>query len=55
MIIKNNDYATIKYDTDGNELWVARYNGPLNASDLAYSIALDSEGNVYPTFLPFCV
>src|SRR4030042_245119 len=22
------DYATIKYDSDGNEIWVSRYNGP---------------------------
>jgi sugar lactone lactonase YvrE len=35
-------YVTIKYDTDGNELWVARYDG-----SKAYSIAVDSSGNVY--------
>jgi hypothetical protein len=33
--------ATIKYDTDGNELWVKNYSG--GGSD----IALDSSGNVY--------
>ena len=43
------DYATIKYDTDGNELWVMRYDGPVNMFDRAWSLALDSSGNVYVT------
>lgn len=43
------DYATIKYDTDGNELWVARYDGPVNGGDIAGAIALDSDNNVYVT------
>jgi hypothetical protein len=43
------DYATIKYDSLGNELWVQRYNGPENSADKAAALALDGSGNVYVT------
>ncbi|KPL02942.1 MAG: hypothetical protein AMJ90_04490 [candidate division Zixibacteria bacterium SM23_73_2] len=43
------DYATIKYDPDGNQLWVIRYDGPASGDDYPYSIALDDSGNVYVT------
>ncbi len=43
------DFATLKYDSDGNLLWEQRYNGPGNRDDGGRAIALDSAGNVYVT------
>lgn len=43
------DYATVKYDPQGNSLWVNRYNGASNSYDIATSIAADSQGNAYVT------
>lgn len=41
------DYATIKYDPDGNQLWVRRYNDPENHRDAANALTVDESGNVY--------
>src|SRR2546426_7147532 len=43
------DYATIAYDEQGNESWVARYNGPGNAADSPRALAIDAAGNVHVT------
>jgi hypothetical protein len=43
------DYATVKYDSSGNELWSAIYNGPADADDETYGVVMDASGNVYVT------
>jgi streptogramin lyase len=43
------DYVIVKYDTDGTQLWVALYQGPLFADDRVAAMALDALGNVYVT------
>ena len=43
------DYLTIKYDSAGNELWTAQYDGPKSSRDCANSIAVDDAGFVYVT------
>jgi len=40
------DFATIKYSSSGNQVWVKRYNGPGNGDDGAEAIAVDSGGHV---------
>ena len=41
--------VTVKYDSDGNEIWNATYDGPDSGEDVANSITNDSQGNVYIT------
>jgi hypothetical protein len=43
------DYATVKYNSNGSEVWIARYNGPANSTDKAYALAVDNNGYVYVT------
>ncbi|NOS86869.1 MAG: hypothetical protein HOP31_17180, partial [Ignavibacteria bacterium] len=44
------NYATVKYDENGNEKWVAIYNGPAgNGEDIAYKINIDQNYNVFIT------
>ncbi|EQB62728.1 MAG: Fibronectin, type III [candidate division Zixibacteria bacterium RBG-1] len=45
----NEDYATVKYDQNGNQLWVRRYNGPAGLEDYASGMGLDGTGNIYVT------
>ena len=41
------DYATVKYTSDGAELWVARFEGPDH--DTARGLVADAAGNVFVT------
>jgi len=43
------DIATIKYNADGVQQWVARYDGPASSNDNAVGITVDSQGYVYVT------
>jgi uncharacterized delta-60 repeat protein len=43
------DFATVKYDPQGEELWAAHYNGPYDGYDRAITVAADADGNVYVT------
>jgi hypothetical protein len=43
-----NDFTTIKYSSDGDTVWVRRYNGlSQDADDIATSVCVDDWGNVY--------
>jgi uncharacterized delta-60 repeat protein len=41
------DFATVKYNSSGQQQWVARYDGTSGGYDEARSIGLDSAGNIY--------
>jgi uncharacterized delta-60 repeat protein len=43
------DFATVKYDANGNQQWAQRYDAPGDRDDNANSIAVDGQGNVYVT------
>jgi len=45
----NYDYVTIKYDSNGDTVWVRYYNGPGNNRDVGRMIVVDDDGNVYVT------
>jgi hypothetical protein len=45
----NNDYYTIKYDLNGNELWSTRFDGPASNNDKAARMKIDAGENVYIT------
>jgi hypothetical protein len=44
-----NDIVTIKYDPNGNQIWLQRYSSPGNGNAAGNAIAVDNTGNVYVT------
>jgi hypothetical protein len=42
------DYVTMKFDPDGNRLWLKHYDG-IRADDIPRDLVLDAAGNVYVT------
>jgi hypothetical protein len=46
---ENTDYVVIKYNSNGEQQWAQRYNGPGNGYDAPYGVVLDGSGNVYVT------
>jgi PQQ-like domain len=45
----NTDYATVAYSPGGHQLWVRRYSGPGNHSDIASAVAAPGNGRAYVT------
>ena len=49
LLLAATDYATVKYDQNGNQLWARIYNGPDNKADTANAIAVDNLNNIVVT------
>jgi uncharacterized delta-60 repeat protein len=47
MISYGWDMVTVKYSPTGQELWVARYDGPINATDNVEEVLVDVNGYIY--------
>jgi len=43
------DFATVKYDAGGAELWARTIDGPVQGEDVAVAIAVDAAGNAHVT------
>ena len=46
---QDRNYCTIKYNTNGVQQWLMMYDGPVNFTDEAKAMEVDSAGNVYVT------
>jgi hypothetical protein len=49
LIGGEDDIVTIKYNGQGVEQWVRRYDGPIHETDRSEDVAVDHDGNVYTT------
>ncbi len=45
----NNDICLIKYDNNGNQVWLSTYDGTANSDDQAKDIDIDTSNNIYLT------
>ena len=45
----SNDIVSIKYDNNGNQIWLQRYSSPGNGNAAGNAIAVDNNRNVYVT------
>lgn len=48
-VTSKRDFATVKYDAEGSQLWVAYYDGPAHDLDFSVAIALDDHGDCVVT------
>src|SRR5574341_347760 len=46
---RTGEQVTIKYDQNGNQLWLQAYNGVINTGDYPALLTMDKKGNVYIT------
>lgn len=49
VLASGEDFTTIKYNSNGDTLWVRHYNGPGNSTDEAQAIQVDQKGRIYVT------
>ena len=47
----NSDILTIKYATNGDSIWIRRFNGTDNLTDTPYDITIDDSSSIYLTGL----